>query len=157
VRRGVTHFVALGREEFDSAKALITCVELLHVTFSRFKFTSHLEARTEPEGQIELASSSRLSPSIKEGLFTITYDLGVQGFQGDILIIDVGARIEALYSVPKDKSFGDAQMKAFARSNGMLNVWPYWREYVQTATQRAGLAPLTLPLFRVLQKQKKAK
>jgi preprotein translocase subunit SecB len=31
--------------------------------------------------------------------------------------------------------------------NGIYNIWPYWREYVQTTTSRLGLPPLTLPVL----------
>jgi preprotein translocase subunit SecB len=85
-------------------------------------------------------------------MLTILFDLGIQGHHGEISVIEINATLEAIYSVPSGSSFTDLQIQSFARSNGMLNVWPYWREYVQAATQRAGLAPLTLPLFRVTHK-----
>lgn len=149
MRRGLIHSVELAQKEFENAKALIACVELQEVRLSRFKFISSLDDRSQPDGQIEISSTSRSNPTIAGSAFRISFDLGLQGHQEGILIIDITARIEAIYSVPEDKTFSAAQMKAFSRSNGMLNIWPYWREYVQAATQRAGLAPLTLPLFRV--------
>jgi hypothetical protein len=42
---------------------------------------------------------------------------------------------------------------AFARTNSMVHVWPYYRELVQSTTWRMGLPPLPLPLFRVGEKQ----
>lgn len=157
MRRGLVHFVELNREQFNSVRALIACVELQSVRFSRFSFISHLEARTDPDGEIEISSSSRSTPAIKDGILNITFDLGIQGHQKDVLVMSIGARIEVQYSVPKEQTFDAIQMKVFARSNGMLNVWPYWREYVQAATQRAGLAPLTLPLFRIMHKSSESK
>jgi hypothetical protein len=157
VRRSLVHFAELDKEQFSAAKALIACVELRSVRFTRFSFTSNLGARTDPEGNIEVSSSSRSTQTIDSGFLKITYDLGIQGHQEDVLIMNIGARIEVLYAVPEEQSFNDSQMKAFARSNGMLNVWPYWREYVQSSTQRAGLASLTLPLFRVVPKSTKPK
>jgi hypothetical protein len=35
---------------------------------------------------------------------------------------------------------------AFGKMNGIHNVWPYWREYVQSVSTRVGFPPLTLPL-----------
>lgn len=38
---------------------------------------------------------------------------------------------------------------AFANVNGIYNVWPYFRELVQSVTSRMGLPPLVLPVYRV--------
>jgi hypothetical protein len=38
---------------------------------------------------------------------------------------------------------------AFARTNTMIHVWPYYRELVQSTTWRMGLPPFPMPLFRV--------
>jgi preprotein translocase subunit SecB len=38
---------------------------------------------------------------------------------------------------------------AFAASNSMVHIWPYYREIVQSVTWRMGLPPFPLPLFRV--------
>jgi preprotein translocase subunit SecB len=37
---------------------------------------------------------------------------------------------------------------AFGEVNGVYNVWPYWREYVQSILVRMGLPRLTIPVFR---------
>ena len=155
MRRSLVHFVELSREELDGARALIACVELESVRLSRFKFVSDLEARPTPNGEVELSSSSRSEPILGADKLRINFDLGLKGHQENALIIDMSARIEAIYSVPKEHGFTLEQCKSFAKSNGMLNVWPFWREYAQAATIRAGLAPLTLPLFRVIHKPMK--
>ncbi len=40
----------------------------------------------------------------------------------------------------------DEAANAFGKMNGIHNVWPYWREYVQSVSTRVGFPPLTLPL-----------
>ena len=35
---------------------------------------------------------------------------------------------------------------AFGKMNGIHNIWPYWREYVQSTVARIGLPPLVIPL-----------
>jgi hypothetical protein len=42
-------------------------------------------------------------------------------------------------------------LDAFAPATATFNVWPYFREFVQSATCRMGLPPLTLPFFRMSQ------
>lgn len=40
----------------------------------------------------------------------------------------------------------------FARVNVGYHVWPYWREFVQSACNRAGTDPIIVPLYRAYQK-----
>jgi hypothetical protein len=40
-------------------------------------------------------------------------------------------------------------LAAFAKVNGIYNVWPYFRELVQSMGSRLGLPPVVLPVFRV--------
>jgi hypothetical protein len=129
----------------------MSCVELQSVRLSRFGFTSNLPLQGL-DSQIEISSASRFSSRKTEGQLVIFFDLSLKGHSKDVEVISVNATIEATYAVPNESEFSDFQVKSFAKSNGMINVWPYWREYVHAATQRAGLAALTLPLFRVIHK-----
>jgi len=43
----------------------------------------------------------------------------------------------------------DIQALAFARTNGIYNAWPYWREFVQNMIARMNLPPLVIPVFRL--------
>jgi hypothetical protein len=47
------------------------------------------------------------------------------------------------------EKYPDEAFKLFAEMNGVFNAWPYWREFVQSATVRMGLPALTIPVFRV--------
>ena len=62
-------------------------------------------------------------------------------------------RIEAvfvvLYRVPTFAGITSENLDAFGQTNGIYNVWPYWREFVQSMTVRMGLPPLTVPVFRL--------
>lgn len=51
------------------------------------------------------------------------------------------------YSLDSMDDISDESLDAFIRINGVYNVWPYWREYVQSTTVRLGIPPLTLPLL----------
>lgn len=50
--------------------------------------------------------------------------------------IELGYRMTA--------KFAAEELEAFSRINGIYHAWPYWREFVQSSTTRAGLPPLTL-------------
>ena len=56
--------------------------------------------------------------------------------------VSVKATIELSYKMAA--KFAEDELEAFAKINGIYHAWPYWREFVQSATTRAGLPPLTL-------------
>jgi|GEM_PF-1049528 len=64
-------------------------------------------------------------------------------------------RIEALfvirYRVATLDGITEENIDAFGKMNGIYNVWPYWREFVQSMTVRMGLPPLTMPVYGPLQ------
>jgi hypothetical protein len=64
---------------------------------------------------------------------------------------DIAIRIvtELTYRVPPESSFSPGALKAFAKTNGLFNVWPYWRHYVQSTSVLMGLPPLVMPVYRV--------
>lgn len=47
------------------------------------------------------------------------------------------------------------QIEAFGKINGVYNIWPYWRELVQSATTRMALPPLTLQVLRIARKSRR--
>lgn len=61
--------------------------------------------------------------------------------------VHVSATYEAHYQYG-DMSPSTEVLERFARENGVFNVWPYFREFVQSCTTRMGLPALTLPLKR---------
>jgi hypothetical protein len=57
------------------------------------------------------------------------------------------------YQLPEKIEVSQAECQSFADANGVLNCWPYWREFIQSSVSRMGLPPLTVPFFKVRQKQ----
>lgn len=139
----------MDRSTHESARRLIGRANLLGIRFIKFDLKIELPHGTSVE-QVALSTSAKSDSRMEEKNLLITFDLRLRGKHGDRTVIDVGARIEAHYEVPGHEEISAGEMKAFAKTNGMLNIWPYWREYVQSATTRASLPPLTLPLFRVI-------
>jgi hypothetical protein len=62
------------------------------------------------------------------------------------------ARIQAdmllLYHIENFEDLTNDHFKHFADKNAVFNAWPYWREFVQSATARMELPTLTLPTYR---------
>ncbi len=66
-------------------------------------------------------------------------------------ILRIHACFLAIYALePSDSgALTPEQTDAFGKVNGLFNVWPYWRELVQSVTTRMALPPLTLPVLHV--------
>lgn len=74
---------------------------------------------------------------------TATYD----GNDSDPAIL-ISATFVLVYRLKEAiPDMSDEQLVAFGQHQGMLNAWPYWREFVQSATSRMGLPPLKMPLI----------
>ncbi len=156
MRSGLDNIKLISKSQFDQAKDLMGCVELKHIFFSSFSFESSMPRDGKIDGKIELSSSGKASAKIVSDSLEATFDFLIKGIVSTRPVMEVRARISAIYSVPEAHRFSNEQAEAFAESNGRLNVWPYWREFVQSATARAGFPPLTLPPFRVMPKASKA-
>ena len=68
------------------------------------------------------------------------------GDTGDVARL--AATFVLVYALPQEAAFDERCLKYFAELNGPYNAWPYWRELVQTATGRIGLAGIMVPLYR---------
>ena len=65
-------------------------------------------------------------------------------------LLQIQANFVLDYSIDQsalDIAASDQYAEAFGKINGIFNVWPYWREYVQSVSTRAGLPPPTMPLM----------
>ncbi len=54
-----------------------------------------------------------------------------------------------VYTLDDFEGIEDRNIAAFASTNGVYNVWPYWREFVQSTTVRMGIPPVVAPVFRL--------
>ena len=68
----------------------------------------------------------------------------VRGLVGDglVTVLDYSLDETALNLATIDRI-----AMAFGKINGIFNIWPYWREYVQSSISRIGLPPVAIPLM----------
>ena len=59
------------------------------------------------------------------------------------------AHFRLLYSVRDPAGVDDDDVHQFVAWNAMFNAWPYWREYLASTVNRAGLPRVTLPVIGV--------
>lgn len=63
--------------------------------------------------------------------------------------VEVSAIFELDYDLPSDVTFDSQTLEHFSVFNGTFNAWPYWREFVQSTTQRLGVTPFVMPVMRI--------
>ena len=63
-------------------------------------------------------------------------------------LLGLSATFLAIYRLTDARSYPSDSLKHFADLNGAYNVWPYWRELVQSVAARAGLASIVVPVFK---------
>jgi hypothetical protein len=61
----------------------------------------------------------------------------------------ITARYQAIYGRPASFVIEPDDLEDFAERNGVLNVWPYWRELTHSLFGRMDLSLPPIPLFRV--------
>jgi hypothetical protein len=63
---------------------------------------------------------------------------------------EIVASFRLIYSIPNDEpppSMSD--IENFVHWNAVGNAWPYWREYLSSTVNRAGLRRFVAPVLRV--------
>lgn len=113
---------------------LIEC----HAQVSPSSVSAHQQIGVEHRSKAEREGTS----------LRVTIDVRVwtQSERADRLL-DIAASYLLTYDVGEHE-FDQAQLDAFAALNGMFNLWPYIREFVQSMSVRMGLPALTLPVYR---------
>jgi hypothetical protein len=87
---------------------------------------------------------------------TVTFDCSLRGSHEPIALdipvqtlpFFIGATFRIVYALNVETLPPSELLTAFALRTGIYNVWPYWREFVQSMTTRMGLPALTIPLVR---------
>jgi hypothetical protein len=86
-----------------------------------------------------------------EGKLDVTIHFDVLGMppKGATEGFDLHCDFVARYALHAGATFSEGHYSHFASLNALMNVWPYMRELVQSATSRMGLPSLVLTLFRI--------
>lgn len=154
----------MGKTTKAKAKATPTTMDLAarvseRVEIRHVRLVETLAKRKQPRGKLpeRLNSDITVSTTTDADKLTIVVHprFTLVGRFADDSSDEEGLRIEATYAaeytVPTMEGLSEEDFKAFGELNGIYNVWPYWREYVQSLTTRMGFPPLTLPVLRPVQ------
>ena len=69
--------------------------------------------------------------------------------QPERLVFQIEAAFVLAYRISSLEGLEQKNFDAFANVNAVFNAWPYWREYVQSTSQRMGLSSLVVPIYRI--------
>jgi hypothetical protein len=149
----LNHVVEIDRKTFDLAKKLMACTQLESVRLSTCKVDISIDGPVPDDAKISLKLSAKSDgQKVSDTELNLHFDfrlIGTGAPSSEDKVIDVSLKLIAIYSIPRDQMIGPGEIKAFAGTNGLLNTWPYFREFIQSITARAGMPPLTVPLFRI--------
>lgn len=70
-------------------------------------------------------------------------------------VVKIEATYVVEYHVEGLERFSEAALIEFAQLNGVFNVWPYWRELVQSTLGRMNLPGLLVPIFKANEETQK--
>lgn len=63
-------------------------------------------------------------------------------------VVRLDATFVLVYEMSSTAEFEPRCIQYFADINGAYNAWPYWRELVQSAAGRVGMAGIVIPVYR---------
>lgn len=139
---------ALDEASTRAVAELARSVELQQIRTVEFhsRLVSQAPAMTE---QIHLDLNANVESGLVEGGFGVEgkFDVKASG-PSRTTFAEFSIRIQASYRVPGPAPEAKA-VDAFARSNGVIHLWPYFRAYVQQSCGQLSIPPIVIPPFRI--------
>lgn len=120
-------------------------VELRSIHCKRYNVKSD-KKRTAPQMNIDIKHSVSYNIDSNTAIIEMIYKLKAYKDKKSEFAIQIDCTIEV--ELESEYSFNEEFLKIYLDVNLNYNTWPYFREFVQSATQRAGLPPLTLPFYK---------
>ena len=97
-------------------------------------------------GEVEFGREAEFDQFFVKPTFLLTATK--KDLPDDELLLFITASFVLIYSASSLGEFTDEQIEAFAKTSGIYNAWPYWREFAQSTAARMGLPPVMVPVFR---------
>jgi hypothetical protein len=123
----------------------VAIAPLTHITQVRL-LKSSIEAKAiTTDAPIRLQHSFDALTELDKEANNLSVRASLEIAAGDVL--HISAEFVLDYRISESPvEITDEAADAFGKMNGIHNIWPYWREYVQSVSVRAGLPPLVVPL-----------
>lgn len=124
----------------------VAIAPLTHITNIRL-LKSSIEAKAwTDDAPVTLQHSFDATAELHREAKSLSVHTSLEIVAGDVLRVVADFLLD--YTVSDSPvEITDEAADAFGKMNGIHNIWPYWREYVQSVSARAGLPPLVVPLI----------
>ena len=136
------------------AGAVADCVDIEEIKIVECRTATLILDPLEEGHEIQLRSEIAVTTKVKGSTIDVFPKFTVTGraknadsSAEDLLRVECKYRVR--YQLKPDHNFTPQHFESFGQLNGVYNAWPYWREFVQSATVRMGLPALTLAVFRL--------
>lgn len=125
-------------------------IDIEEIFVSKLNIWRHEQADQVEKVEV-LVESSFKTYHMEEDKLVCTPEVNVNGINSDdkSKIFSLECQITIEYSIDNEL-FKEEFMDRFSKTNVPLNVWPYVRELVSSATMRMGMPPLLLKAFKVV-------
>ena len=139
---------------------LIVSVELKSIRLAKLTYKRQLSGLSDIPGEVDIRVKTEANilsheeePPYKTivGLnFTVRGLATKRAQAGGRGLFTVSGVFEILYEFPNltSEDFTDQDLNTFAKVNGQLNVWPYFRKTIADAVQSMGFPELLIPVRR---------
>ncbi len=106
-------------------------------------------ARTPIEFKVSHAEKSEVKREEIRTFITFRLTGSVAERAGRAKVVESTCIFAADYRAPRGSKFSPLDVRAFTSTNALMNMWPYWREYIQSMAARANLPFVTVPLLQI--------
>ena len=134
ISNALQHIESISLEKMDMTSDIPLDVDDLGSGLVTCGFRHHIAGHSVQENRLVVFGKFEMKATIEE----------------EKVLLKVQASLRAVYLLSKDVSeYPEDALRPFAELNGTYNMWPYWRELVQSVAQRVGLSSIVAPVFRV--------
>ena len=131
---------------------LIAKIEIEEVALLEASVKRSIRSADETEARIQLNKRASLLERSDDGRFYVQAEIEfsiVEASGSEQPAVSIHTAFELTYRHPSDLEVTSQVLQEFAEINGVFNVWPYWREFIQSTMARMNLPVITIPVFRL--------
>ena len=141
--------------ESVSPARVIAAVQLQDVNVREGTFKRRVPSAKElGHARVDFSHSTRCETLPGTPDFIVVFEAKVQITSTDSAPlfgpdVELTCVLDLRYALPDGFGSTPEERQAFADLNGVFNAWPYFREFVQSATVRMGLPAFVVPVLRL--------
>lgn len=138
-------------ESISDLARLIAKIEIEEVALLGASVKRSIRSADETEARIQLNKRASLLERSDDGRFYVQAEIefSIEASGSEQPAVSIHTAFELTYRHPSDLEVTSQVLQEFAEINGVFNVWPYWREFIQSTMARMNLPVITIPVFRL--------